>query len=188
MPKIQPGHQIGPNNAGKMILRGCFMNVSQTWLEEHSGPIGGLLSRYLDNRNGEATGIKLNYGEGIPSGREEGPHKLDIDFMATVVARLRALEKRGDELHGADESDIFDQVTDQVLVLEQEIEKYMNQCKEMDIQPMFTGAPNVIIENVKSRDPVTHAQSMDWEESVDIFAGLTVVGESEKGYEPPSLI
>lgn len=187
MPKIQPSDQIGPNNAGKMILRGCFMNVSQAWLNDHSGPIGGLLSRYLNNRLGEATGISLNYGEGVPSGREHGPHKLDIDFMATAVYRLRTLEKSGTELNNANGADIYYQVTDQILVLEQEIEKYEEKCKEKGIDPMFTGSPSVTIANVKSRDPVTQAQSLMWEDTEDIFAGMTIHGRKESTYDSPKL-
>ncbi|MCE0724026.1 hypothetical protein [Legionella resiliens] len=183
MSKIQPMDQIGPNNAGKMILRGCFMNVSQPWLEETSGRVGELLSNYLDNRHEEATNIKLNYGEGIPSGREEGPDKIDIDFMTSVISKLKALEKSGAELNEATEEDIYEQVTEQIIVIEQEIKKYKTQCIESDLELMFTGAPSVIIENVKSRDAVTHAQSMKWED-IDLFEGMTIHNEST--YEPPT--
>ncbi|ASQ47089.1 hypothetical protein [Legionella clemsonensis] len=187
--RIQPQYQIGPNNAGKMILRGCFMNVSRDWLEHTSGQVGTLLLRYLHNRHGEATEIKLNYGEGVPSGREAGPLKVDIDFMATVVARLRTWERRDHELLHARSEDIADQVDEQVMVLQQEIRNYVKKCEESGVESMFTGVPEVIIENVLARTPVTHEQSMSWEvkrEEVDLFAGMTI-HEQEKGYEPPSL-
>ncbi|KTD08316.1 hypothetical protein [Legionella jamestowniensis] len=187
--RIQPQYQIGPNNAGKMILRGCFMNVSRDWIDHTSGQVGSLLSRYLENRHDEATAIKLNYGEGIPSGREEGPLKIDIDFMATVVFRLKSLEKRGDELLRARSEDIADQVDEQVMVLRQTINDYAKKCEEIGAEPMFTGVPGVIIDNVLDRTPVTHAESMSWEvkkDEVDLFAGMTI-HDSGKGYEPPSL-
>ncbi|QLZ69359.1 hypothetical protein FOLKNPGA_02142 [Legionella sp. PC1000] len=186
MSKIQPMDQIGPNNAGKMILRGCFMNVSQAWLEQASGRVGELLSDYLHNRLSEATAIKLNCNNGIPNGREEGPHKLDIEFMENVVARLKALEKRGNELKQASGVDIYEQATEQILVARQEIEKYTTQCTELGIKPMFTGSPSVIIENVKTRKGVTHAQSMEWED-IDLFEGMAVYNNNESTYEPPIL-
>ncbi|KTD61714.1 hypothetical protein [Legionella spiritensis] len=191
--RIQPEDEIGPNNAGKMILRGCFMNVSQSWLENVSGQVGGVLSRYLDNRHGEATAITLNYGESVPQGREEKLYKPDIDFMATVVARLRHLEKKGAELQQASKEDIRDQVDEQVMVLQDEIMKYENQCDKIGVKPMFTGLPNVIIENVLSRKEVAHDESMQWETrddvEFDLFAGLNVHddNESEQGYQPPKL-
>ncbi|STY29537.1 Uncharacterised protein [Legionella wadsworthii] len=193
MPKIQPGGQIGPNNAGKMILRGCFMNVSQAWMEEKSGPIGAILLDYLNNRCNEATPIKLNYGEAIPPHREKGPFLIDIEFTENVVAKLKNLELKGNELAQASPDEIYDQVTDQVMRINQEILKYKFQCDREGISPMFVGIPDVIIENVKSRDPVTHAESLNWEniyeseekeENLDLFEGMTL---RESSYEPPDL-
>ncbi|WED43368.1 hypothetical protein [Legionella cardiaca] len=186
MPKVQPEYQIGPNNAGKMILRGCFMNVSRDWMDNNSKQIGGLLSRYLNNRLGEATEITLNYGESIPPGREEGPLKVDINFMASVIFRLRALEKRDNELLRARPEDIADQVDEQVMVLQQEIANYVEKCTEAGVEPMFTGVPQVIIKNVLAREPVTHAKSMTWEDR-DMFAGMTINHDADSSYEPPSL-
>ncbi len=187
--RIQPEHQIGPNNAGKMILRGCFMNVSQDWVQNHSGQVGGLLTRYLNNRLGEATEISLNYGQSIPPGRENGPNPIDISFMATVIARLRTHELRNGELQHARTEDISDQVDEQVMVLQHEIGNYLEKCREADIEPMFTGLPNVIIENVLSRTAVTHATSLNWEargEELDMFAGLTINEDAASSYKPPT--
>lgn len=188
--RIQPEYEIGPNNAGKMILRGCFMNVSREWMDNTSGQVGSLLGRYLDNRQGEATAITLNYSDSVPAGREEGPLRVDIDFMASVVFRLRALEKRGQNLAQARSEDIADQVDEQVMVLQQAIGDYKEQCAEQGAEPMFTGVPAVIIKNVLGRTAVTHDHSMNWEVRgqpvVDIFAGMTI-HQPDSGYEPPTL-
>ena len=190
--RIQPGDQIGPNNAGKMILRGCFMNVSEDWLKNTSRDVGGLLGRYLNNRHNEATAITLKHGESIPPGREHGPHRLDVEFMANATWQLRMMEKKDADLTHADSNDIFEQVGDQVALLRQHIESYEAKCEAEGIDPMFTGMPSVIIENVLGREAVTHNDSMLWEireeepvaaASLNLFEGLTVYDSSHK---PPS--
>ena len=188
--KIQPEDQIGPNNTGKMILRGCFMNVSQEWMENTSGQVGGVLSRYLNNRHGEATGITLKFGEHVPDGREDGPHPLDIGFMATAIFRLNALEKRGDALQTATAADVKTQVQKQVEVLEEVIHDSTKKCANEGIRPMFTGLPDVIIDNVLDRTAVTHAQSNAWEDrgGPDLFEGLTINEDAASHYVPPSPI
>ncbi|MCW8398951.1 hypothetical protein OQJ26_09130 [Legionella sp. PATHC038] len=183
--RIQPGDKIGPNNAGKMILRGCFMNVSEDWLKNSSIEVGGLLTRYLNNRHNEATAITLQYGDRVPEGREMGPHRLDVEFMANVTYQLRKFEKSGIDLLKASSDDIFDQVSEQVILLRQSIQNYEDKCAEEGIEPMFTGVPSVIINNVLSRDAVTHAQSLLWEvraepvvaaqaAPLNLFEGLTM--------------
>jgi hypothetical protein len=116
--------------------------------------------------------------------------KVDIDFMASVVFRLRALEKRGQNLAQARSEDIADQVDEQVMVLQQAIGDYKEQCAEQGVEPMFTGVPAVIIKNVLGRTAVTHDHSMNWEVRgqpvVDIFAGMTI-HQPDSGYEPPTL-
>ncbi|CAM3061170.1 Uncharacterised protein [Legionella steigerwaltii] len=184
MPRIQPGNIIGPNNAGKMILRGCFMNVSEEWITRSSREVGGLLTRYLNNRQQEATPISLKFGESIPVGREHGPHRLDVEFMANVTYQLRKFEKSGNDLLQASSEDIYDQVGDQVVLLRQSIQNYEEECAREGIEPMFTGVPSVIIENVLNRKPATHAQSLLWEPVVaaqdpqaapqNLFEGLTI--------------
>lgn len=180
--RIQPGNKIGPNNAGKMILRGCFMNVSEDWLKGVSKEVGGLLTRYLNNRHHEATGITLQYGDSIPEGREDGPHRLDVEFMANVTYQLRKFEHSGNDLLQADSNDIEEQVGDQVVVLREAIESYEDKCAQEHIQPMFTGLSNVIIANVLSREAVTHAKSLSWEvreeeaaaAPLDLFEGMQI--------------
>lgn len=161
--RIQPGDQIGPNNAGKMILRGCFMNVSEDWLRHTSGDVGELLTHYLHNRQNEATAITLNYRDSVPEGREGGPHRLDLEFMEEATEGLARLELSGNNLGRAKEEDIFDQITDQVTFLNGAIKIYVDKCEKEGIEPMFTGIPSIIIKNVLARDPVTHAQSLLWE-------------------------
>ncbi|MCE0721787.1 MULTISPECIES: hypothetical protein [Legionella] len=177
--RIQPEHIIGPNNAGKMILRGCFMNISKDWIEQTSNQVGGLLTRYLKDRHEEATEITLGYGENVPEGREERPHKLDIEFMANVVNQLRRKEKSGTDLQQARPEDIEEQVADQVVILRLAIEDYEAKCAQEGIDPMFTGVPGVIIANVLSREVATHAQSMRWAVRdappvLDLFEGLQI--------------
>ena len=160
--RIQPQDQIGPNNAGKMILQGCFMNISEDWIRHTSGEVGEFVTRYLHNRNNEATAISLNYRDTIPPGREEGPHRLDLEFMEEVTQALEKLEIKGAKLHDSKTDDIFDQVTEQVILLNTAILSYVKKCEEAHIDPMFTGVPSIIIQNVINRAPVTHAKSMLW--------------------------
>lgn len=160
--RIQPQDQIGPNNAGKTILQGCFMNISEDWIRHTSGEVGELLTLYLHNRRNEATAISLNYRDTIPTGREEGPHRLDLEFMEEVTHALVKLEIKGAKLHHAKADDIFDQVTEQVALLNTAILSYVKKCEEAHIDPMFTGVPSIIIQNVIDRTPVTHAKSMLW--------------------------
>lgn len=194
--KIQPEDKIGPNNAGKMILRGCFMNVSQDWMTNHSAEVGGVLNRYLNNRQHEATAITLGYGDAVPPGRENGPNSLDKSFMASVVFRLSGLEKRGDALLQATAQDIDAQADEQIVVIREELTRYYDACRERHVEPMFTGLPDVIIANIESRTAVTHAQSMNWEDRdapFNMFAGMTMsqsaaapAADDVGDYKPPS--
>ena len=173
--RIQPGNKIGPNNAGKMILRGCFMNVSEDWLKGVSREVGGLLTRYLNNRHNEATAITLQYGESIPVGREEKPHRLDVEFMANITYQLRKFECSGNDLLTANSIDIEEQAGDQAVLLREAINDYVEKCAQERIEPMFTGLPNVIIDNVLSRDAVTHAKSLLWEVRAEAAPVVPVV-------------
>jgi hypothetical protein len=152
---VQPQGEIGPNYAGKMILRGMFIHVPQKWFDD--SVIGRELDDYLDNRKGEVGTVIL------PRGEQDYPKAgaKEIKFIKDLIA---ALKKQEEDPTLMTEEDIAKQVGETDDVVQQHIDKYKKLFKSGEVTPldMAIFKAHTIRGNVKDREITTHDRALDW--------------------------
>lgn len=186
MTKIQPHGEIGPNNAGKMIIRGiCFSSGIEKYPD-----LKRQIDDYLDAR-GTVGPIKLS-----KTVSEVDFSAEEAEFISTLIEKLRKLEFAPEEIAAKNATHTRNQRDAMVKLVEDELEKFLEAQSKKDKEVCFTGVAYTIIENVKSRTAVSYADTRAWEDSielqepsgnVDLFAGMTIHDQSKGSYTPPPL-
>lgn len=156
--RIQPEDQIGPNNTGKMILRGMFMGISDDWLY-HNRSISSRLLRYLDNRCDEVSPVSLNLRDWHPGQATE----QDVHFVRMFIKEMKALER--DPASTLNTPELVSQQRDNMLrAAAFRIQKYKMACLKAGIMPKLELLDNakVIMENLATRKPMPFQATEQW--------------------------
>lgn len=179
---VQPQWVIGPNYAGKMILRGMFLHVSQSWFDSNQ-KIRDSLANYLLNRCGEVGAVKLPRGEEMyaKSGSKE------VKFVTDLVEELKSIEKDPSSMTSAD---IATQVAETDRIVHRHVEQYKAQYhgKPTPLEDAIFKS-TVIRENVNSRDIATHEEAKQWparDKHSSTADMLSYMGEAEEQVKEPS--
>src|SRR5579885_2705847 len=184
MTKIQPQDEIGPNNAGKMIIRGiCFSSAIEDYPE-----LKAQVDDYMSAR-GTAGPIKLSRTVSLV---EFNPD--EAAFLSSLIEKLRKLEFTPEQLPTVTALDTKKQSDAMVKLVEDEIAGFLEAQEKKGLRVCFTGVSDTIIENVKSRRAVSYAATQKWEDNIevieqtfDMFAGMTLHNQGGNTYTPPTI-
>ncbi|VVC76618.1 hypothetical protein AQUSIP_19410 [Aquicella siphonis] len=177
MPKIHPHDEIGPNDSGKMIIRGiCF-----SALLDENPDLKAQIEDYLSAR-GTVGAIKLSNTDAVLAFSAD-----EAGFIASLIDKFRALEFSSADLLTVTAEQTKKQRDEMVLLAQTELEQFRKTQAEKGQEVSFTGLANTIIENVDMRKPVSYVATLAWEDLdlPDLFAGMTLYDRS--GYVPPTL-
>ena len=169
MGKVQPHEEIGPNNAGKMIIRGiCFAGIAN-----HPGALASIQA-YLSAR-GAVSGISL--AEPLTKGMSAD----EAQFVVNLIAKLKEREFAPEQLPKVTAKDTNKQRDEMIAIVEEELHKFVTAQKAKGKEVKITLPANTIMENVRSRNGVSYVHTLTWE---DTGPRMAEVG----AYVPPSYV
>lgn len=163
--RIQPKDEIGPNNTGKMILRGMFIGISDNWLY-HNRSISSRLLKYLENRCGEVSPVTLNLLDWDPGQATE----QDVHFVRMFIREMKALER--DPVSTMNTSELVSEQRDNMLrAAALRIQKYQLSCLKAGIKPKMDLIENakIIMANLATRKPASFQATKHWSDYKSTF-------------------
>ncbi len=182
-PRIQPEGEIGPNNAGKMIVR----SICYAFNLDKYPDLKKEVEAFLEAR-GTASGVHL------PKTRYYGTEEItpeEVEFISKLIKEFKEFEFKPEEIPKKTVAELGKKQQEVVEKSYELLAEFFVGQEKKGNPVHIKEAAYIITGNVKDRDPVTYADTLNWD-VVERFDEKKEMDEKEEEkavgtYSPPSV-